>query len=74
MIYLETCYLIENFVNDWYSTTNMLEVSTWAIGQTVRIFRAFFIYLLVYYFVLEKPQFVLMKLYNIRVLLKRANC
>ena len=29
MIYLETGYLIENFVNDWYSTTNMLELSTW---------------------------------------------
>jgi len=28
---LETGYLIENFVNDWYSTTNMLEVSTWEI-------------------------------------------
>jgi len=27
--YLETGYLIENFVNDWYSATNMLEVSTW---------------------------------------------
>jgi len=30
-IYLETGYLIENFVNDWFSTTNMLEVSTWEI-------------------------------------------
>ena len=30
-IYLEKGYLIENFVNDWYSTTNMLEVSTWEI-------------------------------------------
>jgi len=27
-IYLETGYLIENFVNDWYLTTNMLKVST----------------------------------------------
>jgi len=26
-IYLETDYLIENFVNNWYLTTNMLEVS-----------------------------------------------
>jgi len=26
-MYLETGYLIGNFVNDWYSTTNMLEVS-----------------------------------------------
>jgi len=25
--YLETDCLIENFVNDWYLTTNMLEVS-----------------------------------------------
>jgi len=24
-------YLIENSVHDWYSTTNMLEVSTWEI-------------------------------------------
>jgi len=31
MIYLETGHLIENFVNDWYSTINMLEVSTWEI-------------------------------------------
>jgi len=31
MIYLETGYLIENFTNDWYSSTNMLEVSTWEI-------------------------------------------
>jgi len=29
--YLETSYLIENFVNDWYLITNMLEVSTWEI-------------------------------------------
>jgi len=27
-IYLETGYLMENFVNDWYSTTKILEVST----------------------------------------------
>jgi len=25
-IYLETGHLIENFVNDWYLTTNMLEL------------------------------------------------
>jgi len=31
MIYLETGYLIENFVNYWHSTTNMLELSTWEI-------------------------------------------
>jgi len=30
-IYLETGYLIENFVNDWHSTTSMLEVSIWEI-------------------------------------------
>ena len=29
--FIETGYLIENFENDWYSTTNMLEVSTWEI-------------------------------------------
>jgi len=23
--------MIKNFVNDWYSTTNVLEVSTWEI-------------------------------------------
>jgi len=74
MIYLATGYLIENFINDWHSTTNMLEVSTWEIVQTVRIFKAFFIYLFVYYFVLDRPQFSLMKLYNIRVLLNRASC
>jgi len=73
-IYLEACYLIENFVNDWYSTTNMLEVSTWAIVQNVRIFKAFFVYLFVYYFVLDRPQFAFMKLNNIRVPLNRANC
>ena len=28
----------------------------------------------VYYFVSDRPQFALMKLYNIRVLLNRANC
>jgi len=27
-----------------------------------------------YYFVLDRPQFALVKLYNIRVLLNRANC
>ena len=51
----------------------MLEVSTWEIVQNVRIFKAFFVYLFVYYFVLDKPQFALMKLYNIRVQLNRAN-
>ena len=35
---------------------------------------AFFIYLFVCYFVLDRLQFALMKLYNIRVLLNRANC
>jgi len=64
---------MENFLNDWYSTTNMLEVSTWEIVSTVRIFKAIFIYLFVYYFVLDRPQFALEKLYNIRVLLSRAN-
>ena len=52
----------------------MLEVSTWEIVWTVHIFKAFFIYLFVYYFVLDRSQFALMKLYNIRVLLNRANC
>jgi len=52
----------------------MLEVSTWEIVYTVRIFNAFFIYLFVYYFVVDRPQFAFMKLYNIRVLLNRANC
>jgi len=54
----------------------MLEVSTWEIVQNVRIFKAFLIYLFVYYFVLYRPQcqFALMKLYNMRVLLNRANC
>jgi len=51
----------------------MLEVSTWEIVSTVRIFKAFFIYLFVYCFVLGRPQFALMKLYNIRVQLNRAN-
>ena len=37
-------------------------------------FKAFFIYLFVYDFVLDRPKFALMKLYNIRVLLNRANC
>jgi len=73
-IYLEAGYLIENFVNDWYSTTNMLEVSTWEIDKTFRIFKAFFICLFVCYFVLDRPQFAFMKLYNIGVLLNRANC
>jgi len=29
--YLETGYLIEYLVNDWYSTTNILQLSTWQI-------------------------------------------
>jgi len=36
--------------------------------------RHFFVYLFVCYFVLDRPQFALMKLYNIRVLLNRADC
>jgi len=28
----------------------------------------------VHYFLLDRPQFALMKLYNIRVVLNRANC
>jgi len=54
----------------------MLELSTWEIVYNVRNFKAFFIYLFVYCFVLDRPQFALMKLYNIRVglLLNRANC
>jgi len=52
----------------------MLEVSNWEIVQNIRIFKAFFIYLFVYYFVFDRPQFALMKLYNMRVLLNRANC
>ena len=35
-IYLETGYLIENFVNDWYLTTNMLEVSK--LGREFKMF------------------------------------
>jgi len=74
-IYLETGYLIENFVNDWYLTTNMLEVSK--LGREFKMFvflRHLFIYLFVYYFFLDKPQFALMKLNNIRALLNHANC
>ena len=52
----------------------MLEVSTWKIVQNVRIFKAFFVYLFVCYFVLDRPQFDLMELYNIRVRSNRANC
>jgi len=37
-------------------------------------FKAFVICLFMYYVVLDRPQFALMKLYNIRVLLNRANC
>jgi len=48
-------------------------VKTWKIVKNVRISKAFFIYLFVYYF-LDRPQFALMKLYNIWVLLNRANC
>ena len=43
-------------------------------GLNCSYFKAFFIYLFVYYFFLDRPQFALMKLYNIRVLLNRANC
>jgi len=72
--YLETGHLIGNFVNGWYSTTNMLEVSTWEIVETIRIIKAFFIYLFVHYIFLDRPQFALIKLYHIRVLLNHANC
>jgi len=65
-IWLETGYLIENFVNDWYLTTNMLEVSG-EIAWNVRISKAFFIYSFVYYFFLDRPKFAHMKLYHIRV-------
>jgi len=34
-MYLETGYLIENFVNDWYVTTNILEVST-LVGYSLK--------------------------------------
>jgi len=51
----------------------MQEVSG-EIVWNVRISKAFFIYLFVYHFFLDKPQFALMKLYNIKVLLNRANC
>jgi len=37
-------------------------------------FEGIFIYLFLHYFVLDRPQFALMKLYNIRVLLNRAKC
>jgi len=52
----------------------MLELSFWEIVKNVPIFRAFFIYLFAYYFVVDRPQFAVMKLYNIRVLSNRANC
>jgi len=52
----------------------MLEVSTWEIVQTVRISKAFIISLFVHHFVLDGPQFAFMKLYNMRILLNRANC
>jgi len=52
----------------------MLEVSTWEVVLNVRIFKAFFVNLFVYYFVLDRPQFALMKLYISRVPLNRANC
>jgi len=53
----------------------MLEVSK--LGREFKMFvflRHLFIYLFVYYFFLDKPQFALMKLNNIRVLLNHANC
>jgi len=37
------------------------------------VFVRHFLSIFVYYFFLDKPQFALMKLYNIRVLLNRAN-
>jgi len=37
-IYLETGYPIENFVNDWHFTINVLKESTWGIVLIVRIF------------------------------------
>jgi len=37
-------------------------------------FQGIFVYLFVYYFVLDRPKFALMKLYNIKVPLNRANC
>jgi len=52
----------------------MLEVPAWEVVWNVRIFKGFFVYLFVYYFVLDRPQFTLTKLYNIRVLLNLANC
>ena len=52
----------------------MLEVSTWEIVETIRIIKAFFIYLFVHYIFLDRPQFSLIKLYHIRVLLNHANC
>jgi len=52
----------------------MLEVSTWEIVYNVRISKAFFIYLFVYYFVLHGRLFAFMKFYNIWVMLNRTNC
>ena len=49
-------------------------VKTWQIIQNVRFLKEFFIYLFVYYPLFDRPQFALMKLYNITVLLNRENC
>jgi len=49
-IYLETSHLMENFVNVWYLTTNMLEL--WKLGRSFKMLvflRHFFILLLVYH-------------------------
>jgi len=74
-IYLETGHLIENFVNDWYSTTNMLELSKRGRYFKMLVFLShFFVLLFVCHFFWDRPQFGLMKLYNIRVLMNRANC
>jgi len=49
-IYLETGCLIENFVNDWYLTTNMLEVSKLGRWFKMFVFSKAFFDLFVYYF------------------------
>jgi len=56
------------------STTNMLELSTWKIVLNVRVSKAFFIHLRMYYFILDILQLALMKLYDIKVLLNCAIC
>jgi len=52
----------------------MLEVSTLGDSLKCSFLQGIVFYLFVYYFVLDRPQFALMKLSNIRVLLNRANC